>query len=113
MHPMRVGMNAARCVGASVLGMVDGALLVVDANEGALSQTKFVLGKALRSGLHPIVIMNKVGVWHPSAWRHVQPSCLSGRVVKGGPCTNCCQPPAGGQAGGHGAAVRRGGGGTL
>jgi GTP-binding protein len=46
--------------------MVDGALLVVDANEGALSQTKFVLGKALRSGLHPIVIMNKVGVWHPA-----------------------------------------------
>lgn len=39
--------------------MVDGALLVVDANEGALSQTKFVLGKALRSNLHPIVILNK------------------------------------------------------
>jgi GTP-binding protein len=54
--------EAAQCVGSSVLGMVDGALLVVDANEGALSQTKFVLGKALRSGLHPIVIMNKVGV---------------------------------------------------
>ena len=45
--------------------MVDGALLVVDANEGALSQTKFVLGKALRSGLHPIVILNKVGVQRP------------------------------------------------
>lgn len=43
-----------------VLGMVDGCLLVVDANEGALSQTKFVLGKALRSNLRPLVIMNKV-----------------------------------------------------
>lgn len=43
-----------------VLGMVDGALLVVDANEGALSQTKFVLGKALKSNLRPIVVMNKV-----------------------------------------------------
>lgn len=40
--------------------MVDGCLLVVDANEGALSQTKFVLGKALKSKLRPLVIMNKV-----------------------------------------------------
>lgn len=39
--------------------MVDGALLVVDANEGALSQTKFVLGKALKNNLKPLVIMNK------------------------------------------------------
>lgn len=43
-----------------VLGMVDGALLVVDANEGALSQTKFVLGKALKNNLRPLVILNKV-----------------------------------------------------
>ena len=43
-----------------VLGMVDGCLLVVDANEGALSQTKFVLGKALKNNLRPLVIMNKV-----------------------------------------------------
>lgn len=40
--------------------MVDGALLVVDANEGALSQTKFVLGKALKNNLRPLVILNKV-----------------------------------------------------
>uniref|UniRef100_A0A061RB01 GTP-binding protein n=1 Tax=Tetraselmis sp. GSL018 TaxID=582737 RepID=A0A061RB01_9CHLO len=43
-----------------VLGMVDGAVLLVDANEGALSQTKFVLEKALRAGLSPIVVLNKV-----------------------------------------------------
>lgn len=43
-----------------VLGMVDGAVLLVDANEGALSQTKFVLQKALKAGLSPIVVLNKV-----------------------------------------------------
>ncbi len=41
--------------------MVDGAVLLVDANEGPLSQTKFVLGKALRAGLRPLVVLNKVG----------------------------------------------------
>lgn len=40
--------------------MVDGALLLVDANEGPLSQTKFVLEKALKQGLKPIVVLNKV-----------------------------------------------------
>lgn len=40
--------------------MVDGALLLVDANEGPLSQTKFVVEKALRHGLRPIVVLNKV-----------------------------------------------------
>lgn len=40
--------------------MVDGAVLLVDANEGALSQTKFVLQKALKAGLSPIVVLNKV-----------------------------------------------------
>ena len=40
--------------------MVDGALLLVDANEGPLSQTKFVVEKALRHGLKPIVVLNKV-----------------------------------------------------
>ena len=43
-----------------ILGMVDGALLLVDANEGPLSQTKFVLEKALKRGLKPIVVLNKV-----------------------------------------------------
>ena len=40
--------------------MVDGVVLLVDAAEGPLPQTKFVLGKALRLGLRPIVLINKV-----------------------------------------------------
>ncbi|MGH7067528.1 MAG: GTP-binding protein, partial [Acetobacteraceae bacterium] len=43
-----------------ILGMVDGALLLVDAAEGVLPQTKFVLGKALARGLRPIVVLNKL-----------------------------------------------------
>ena len=43
-----------------VLGMVDGALLLVDAVEGPLAQTKYVVSKALRQGLRPIVVLNKV-----------------------------------------------------
>lgn len=44
----------------SVLGMVDGAVLLVDAVEGPLAQTKFVLAKALSRGLSPVVVLNKV-----------------------------------------------------
>ena len=43
-----------------ILGMVDGALVLVDAAEGPLPQTKFVVSKALKMGLKPIVIINKV-----------------------------------------------------
>src|SRR5438105_5090050 len=43
-----------------ILNMVDGALVLVDAAEGPLPQTKFVVTKALRVGLKPIVIINKV-----------------------------------------------------
>ena len=43
-----------------VLGMADGVILLTDAAEGPMPQTKFVLGKALRQGLRPIVIINKV-----------------------------------------------------
>jgi GTP-binding protein len=43
-----------------VLSMVDGVLLLVDAAEGPMPQTKFVLAKALSLGLKPIVIINKV-----------------------------------------------------
>jgi len=42
------------------LNMADGCLLIVDAQEGPMPQTKFVLGKALASELKPIVIINKV-----------------------------------------------------
>jgi GTP-binding protein len=43
-----------------ILNMVDGALVLVDAAEGVLPQTKFVVGKALARGLSPIVVVNKV-----------------------------------------------------
>ncbi len=43
-----------------VLSMADGAILLVDAAEGPLPQTKFVLTKALKRGIRPIVIINKV-----------------------------------------------------
>ncbi|MDH3710613.1 MAG: translational GTPase TypA [Cyclobacteriaceae bacterium] len=43
-----------------VLKMADGVLLLVDAFEGPMPQTRFVLGKALRLGLTPIVVINKV-----------------------------------------------------
>ncbi|CAO3374423.1 translational GTPase TypA [Azospirillum sp. YIM DDC1] len=43
-----------------ILSMVDGVVLLCDAAEGPLPQTKFVLGKALKLGLRPIVVINKV-----------------------------------------------------
>jgi GTP-binding protein len=43
-----------------VLGMVDGCLLLVDAAEGPMPQTRFVLRKAIELGLKPIVVVNKV-----------------------------------------------------
>jgi GTP-binding protein len=43
-----------------ILNMVDGALVLVDAAEGPLPQTKFVVSKALKMGLEPIVVINKV-----------------------------------------------------
>src|ERR671932_2052593 len=43
-----------------VLNMADGALLLVDAAEGPLPQTRFVLRKAFEAGLRPIVVINKI-----------------------------------------------------
>ena len=43
-----------------VLGMVDGALLIVDAAEGPMPQTRFVLSKALELGIRIIVVINKI-----------------------------------------------------
>jgi GTP-binding protein len=43
-----------------VLNMADGCLLVVDAAEGPMPQTRFVLRKALELGLHPVVVINKI-----------------------------------------------------
>jgi GTP-binding protein len=52
-----------------ILNMVDGAVLLVDAAEGPMPQTKFVLSKALEIGLKPIVLVNKID--RPDE-RHVQ-----------------------------------------
>ena len=41
-----------------VLGMADGGILLVEASEGPMPQTKFVLGKALKQDLRPIVVLN-------------------------------------------------------
>ncbi|MEI8394401.1 MAG: translational GTPase TypA [Rhodospirillaceae bacterium] len=43
-----------------ILSMVDGVVVLVDAAEGPLPQTKFVVGKALKLGLRPIVLINKI-----------------------------------------------------
>ena len=43
-----------------ILNMVDGAIVLVDAAEGVLPQTKFVVGKALQRGIKPIVVVNKI-----------------------------------------------------
>jgi GTP-binding protein len=51
-----------------ILSMVDGCLVLVDAAEGPLPQTKFVVGKALKRGLRPIVVINKVD--RPDAQPH-------------------------------------------
>ena len=50
-----------------ILKMVDGALLLVDAVEGPMPQTRFVLRKALALGLHPIVVINKMDREHAKA----------------------------------------------
>jgi GTP-binding protein len=54
-----------------VLGMVDGCLLLVDAFEGPMPQTRFVLRKALEQGLKPILVVNKVD----------RPGCEPARAV--------------------------------
>lgn len=43
-----------------MVGMVEGAVLVVDAGEGPLAQTRFVVAKALARGIRPILLLNKV-----------------------------------------------------
>ncbi|HTJ64369.1 MAG TPA: translational GTPase TypA [Alphaproteobacteria bacterium] len=52
-----------------ILSMVDGCVVLVDAAEGALPQTKFVVGKALKRGLKPIVVINKID--RPDGQPHV------------------------------------------
>src|SRR5665213_532889 len=57
-----------------ILSMVDGALVLVDAAEGPMPQTKFVLAKALKRGLKPIVVINKVD--RPDARVHEVPDLI-------------------------------------
>jgi GTP-binding protein len=58
-----------------ILNMVDGAIVLVDAAEGPLPQTKFVVSKALKVGLRPIVAINKVD-------RHdARPAVVAGEVL--------------------------------
>jgi GTP-binding protein len=52
-----------------ILSMVDSAIVLVDAAEGPMPQTKFVVGKALKVGLKPIVVINKID--RPDA-RHIE-----------------------------------------
>ena len=59
-----------------ILSMVDGVIVLVDAAEGPMPQTKFVVGKALKLGLKPIVAINKVDrpdARHRSRERGVRP----------------------------------------
>ena len=55
-----------------IIGMVDGALLLVDAAEGPLPQTRFVLQKALNAGLKIVLVVNKVD----------RPECIDGSRVR-------------------------------
>jgi GTP-binding protein len=67
-HPSEVKINIVDTPGHAdfggeverVLSMVDGVILLVDAAEGAMPQTRFVLRKALGMGLLPIVVINKI-----------------------------------------------------
>ena len=47
-----------------IMNMVDGVLLIVDAYEGTMPQTRFVLKKALEAGVVPIVVVNKIDFYH-------------------------------------------------
>jgi len=58
-----------------ILSMVDGVLLLVDAAEGPMPQTKFVTSKALKLGLKPVVVVNKVDR-HDSRPYEVQDECF-------------------------------------
>ena len=53
-----------------IISMIDGVCLVVDAAEGAMAQTKYVLSRALKAGLKPIVILNKCD--KDEAWARIE-----------------------------------------
>jgi GTP-binding protein len=80
-----------------ILSMVDGAILLVDAAEGVLPQTKFVLGKALARGIRPIVVVNKVDRQDARAHEvHDEVfDCSPTSAPRTSSSTSrCCSPPA-------------------
>lgn len=64
------------------LNMADGCLLIVDAQEGPMPQTKFVLSKALANGLKPIVIINKIDKLAPRSPSSADPTTTSDRTLQ-------------------------------
>src|SRR6185437_7428598 len=58
----------SQLVGERMLRMANGALVLVDAAEGPMPQTRFVLSKALECGLQPLVVINKID--RPDARSH-------------------------------------------
>ena len=74
-----------------VLGMVDGCILIVDANEGPMPQTRFVLKKALEKGLRPIVVVNKID--RPQATPHVAVDKVLDLFLELGADDNQCDFP--------------------
>ena len=67
-----------------VLSMVDGVCLLVDATEGPMAQTKFVLTKALQCGLRPLVVLNKVDRDTSRVSEVRTPAC--GQLIQSTPC---------------------------
>jgi len=65
------------------LNMADGCILIVDAQEGPMPQTKFVLSKALAYELKPIVIINKIDKLVPHSPSSAGSTTTSGRALQG------------------------------
>ena len=74
-----------------VLGMVDGCILIVDANEGPMPQTRFVLKKALEKELCPIVVVNKID--RPQATPHISLDKVLDLFLELGASDNQCDFP--------------------
>ena len=91
-----------------ILSMVDGAIVLVDAAEGPMPQTKFVVGKALKIGLKPIVCVNKVDKARRAAERGRQRGVRSlRRARRHRRAARLSDPLRLGQAGLDGALARR------
>ena len=84
------------------LNMVDGVLLLVDAAEGPMPQTRFVLKKALALGLKPIVVINKIDRKDRASRRgrrpHLRPDGRFGRVGRTARLSDCLRRCARGES---------------